>query len=1403
MSEDLDIRKLTEASRTAAKQAGVNEDFLNQALETICAADGANRSLFDIQAAINDQIGRAKTPELQQQLIKLRTEFEKEMLRTATSRIERAFKQGPEAGRQAWLTTMAEAITRFQITFCQNLCAFSFPFAESDKQTLERLQKTVRLMLQVRWAEAYEQIDELTRLPFLPVETQARLFVIAGEIQLYHVVNLERAREWFEKAERLLPDDFRVLSGMGEYWAEKKDPELARSYYERAIRSAPNMQLGYTNTGDTFDSAADLETASEWFLKAIEAASGESSAYEKLLRLYGRPELFTKHEGKLLTLMQQARAVCPEDEYQLYVDLGYCYEQNERLAEAQTWYEKAISVDPRRSSGYSNLAQLFEKQGRKEQAEATYKQAIEADPESYDGYWGLTWFYEKEERWTDALEWYQRVPQHIDEWTGIARARVGEMHWRLKNYALAEETLKQELLTHKTNETAKNILQSFAADYYKKLDDRESAVRVYDEMRRILGDEIFLGDYHNWLGNMAYYFDDYIKAAEEYLAAIAAAPDSAIFRRNLSEAYKQLKSFEQAREALQQGFAIDKDVKVFNRETSLLLNAEANGYYAQSDYRRAIELYEQAIKADAGNDVIFSNLAGSWELLREPGKRLEALDAAIAAYQRANKIKVTEKYEREIARLQTRRDYASRYGEKAIDWLHVVTPIAVEVAQDLIPLTEGSTPGTLSDKLSNHIAAMKARVQSEFGVKLPGLRFRGNESDFPPHSYLIMINEVPLVMGTLEMDQRFFPGSADDLKTLGVAGKDANNPLTGEKGFWIARDDWEKIEGAGHALWDVIEYLVKHLESVVQRNLVEFLGHQEIADIVQIESAASFSDLQTSPGKLTSLTSVCCSLVTEGVPITPFPPIYEAFDNLCSGNNLQEVAEAIRSLPSLRPRLPGNNPEFEILSLSANFETDIRNAVYRNRSGPVLAMEPENCQNALTAVRNELSVDRKMALVTEDAELRPFVRLLLEIEFPNNPILARRELRPDAEFRTVGVVELDAPARAAQSDFSHHRGIEVSNNGHESEATSPAEPELGLRVFVNENVLGNETGADEQTLPELFSLMQDGLFYELGIVLPETRVETDNTLNDGEFRIELNGRKGEPQQGLKRDEFLVNDTVERLRLLSIEARPAVNPANDNECAIVAGGQPALKTCRDAGLTTWGPGGFLVLTLSAEIRKIASVFQTTEITQNILESLRAAFPELITQARRRFSILQICLVLKDLLDEEISIRDMRSILESMLSISGTTDVDLSRYITFMPRAQNLCPVSGNRSLEDLTTSDYSDFVRTSLKRYISHKYTRGSNTLIVYLLDPDIEKRIGNLSAQPLTSEEIDKLETAIRLEFGSLPPTAQSPVLLTSMDVRRPLKKLIQKEFPRLVVLSYQELSPDLNIQPIARISWD
>jgi type III secretion protein V len=260
---------------------------------------------------------------------------------------------------------------------------------------------------------------------------------------------------------------------------------------------------------------------------------------------------------------------------------------------------------------------------------------------------------------------------------------------------------------------------------------------------------------------------------------------------------------------------------------------------------------------------------------------------------------------------------------------------------------------------------------------------------------------------------------------------------------------------------------------------------------------------------------------------------------------------------------------------------------------------------------------------------------------------------------------------------------------------------------------------------------------------------------------------------------LVNDTVDRLTLLNIQGESTINPANGAECAWIP--EEYIAVAEQAGLTTWDPSGYMVLHLSSVLRKNAAEFVGIQEVQNMLEQLDQAFPALVKEVvPKAVSIFQLTDILRRLVEEEISIRDLRSILQA-LAEWGQVESD---------------------------TVMLTEYVRNALKRYISHKYTRGGNTLVVYLLDAHIEETVRNaiqhtqsgsyLALEPEVTQEI---LSSVRAEVGNLPPTAQNPVILTTMEIRRYFRKLVELEFPHLAVLSYQELSPDMNIQPIARIT--
>jgi type III secretion protein V len=316
-------------------------------------------------------------------------------------------------------------------------------------------------------------------------------------------------------------------------------------------------------------------------------------------------------------------------------------------------------------------------------------------------------------------------------------------------------------------------------------------------------------------------------------------------------------------------------------------------------------------------------------------------------------------------------------------------------------------------------------------------------------------------------------------------------------------------------------------------------------------------------------------------------------------------------------------------------------------------------------------------------------------------------------------------------------------------------------------------------LNELIPMMRDGLFYELGVRYPGLRVRgNDGDMPPGSYIIMIN-EIPLVMGTVDSNKCLVNDTPDRLRLLGMEAEPAQNPANGNQCAWITLDQQQLA--EDSGLTTWDAPGYMVLHLSAVLRKNASEFVGIQETQNMLEQLEQAFPALVKEVMpKAVSPFQLTDILRRLVEEEISIRDLRNILQALAEWG---------------------PVEND-------TVMLTEYVRAALKRYISHKYTRGQSTLIVYLLDPQIEETVRSsvqhtssgsyLALEPEITQEI---LAAVRNEVGNLPPSAQQPVVLTTMEIRRYFRKLVELEFPHLAVLSYQELSPEMNIQPIARIS--
>jgi flagellar biosynthesis component FlhA len=97
-------------------------------------------------------------------------------------------------------------------------------------------------------------------------------------------------------------------------------------------------------------------------------------------------------------------------------------------------------------------------------------------------------------------------------------------------------------------------------------------------------------------------------------------------------------------------------------------------------------------------------------------------------------------------------------------------------------------------------------------------------------------------------------------------------------------------------------------------------------------------------------------------------------------------------LPAVRERLHGNEGAHVLFEVGTELQMLIESSLLRSDATPTLAMDPSSCQEALTAVRNEISDHGPAALVVDPPTVRPFVRLLVELEFPDLAVLSRAEL---------------------------------------------------------------------------------------------------------------------------------------------------------------------------------------------------------------------------------------------------------------------------------------------------------------------------------------------------------------------------------------------------------------------------
>ena len=333
----------------------------------------------------------------------------------------------------------------------------------------------------------------------------------------------------------------------------------------------------------------------------------------------------------------------------------------------------------------------------------------------------------------------------------------------------------------------------------------------------------------------------------------------------------------------------------------------------------------------------------------------------------------------------------------------------------------------------------------------------------------------------------------------------------------------------------------------------------------------------------------------------------------------------------------------------------------------------------------------------------------------------------------------------------------------------PIEVEFGYAIIPLADV---NQGGD---LLDRVVMIRRQIALELGMVVPIIRLRDNIQLNPNQYRIKIKGI--EVSEGeLVMDGFLAMDPGTAAG--EIEGTDTLEPAFGLPAKWIK--EEEKDRAEMMGYTVVDPptviSTHLTETIKAHIHELLGRQEVKKLVDNLKENHPALVDELVP---KQMSYGEVQKVLANLLREGVSIRDLVTIFETLADYAPVThDPDM-----------------------------LTEYVRQSLSRTISKKFVPGRKVRVV-TLDQGLEEKILSSVQQTeqgsyitLDPDVTKKMINSLSNQLNAFTQTGEQPIVLTSPVVRLYFKKLTEQFAPGLVVLSYNELEPGIEIQSMGVVS--
>ena len=333
----------------------------------------------------------------------------------------------------------------------------------------------------------------------------------------------------------------------------------------------------------------------------------------------------------------------------------------------------------------------------------------------------------------------------------------------------------------------------------------------------------------------------------------------------------------------------------------------------------------------------------------------------------------------------------------------------------------------------------------------------------------------------------------------------------------------------------------------------------------------------------------------------------------------------------------------------------------------------------------------------------------------------------------------------------------------------PMELEIGYSLIP---IVDPDQGGE---LLNRITMVRKQIAVDLGIIVPPIRIRDNVQLRPNSYQIKIRGVKVAEGEVMPGYYLAMNPGTAEKKIPGIETKEP------------AFGLPALwikeedrEEAELAGYTVVDPTSVISTHLTEVIKRYAHELLTREDVKRLIENVKKNYPAVVEELIPEvMTIGEVQKVLKNLLREQVSIRDMVTILETLGD--------------YAPQVKDI----------DLLT----EYVRVALSRSIVSKYLDENGELWIITLDPELEKKISDsiqhteegsyLALEPRFAQ---KFLQSLSKEMEKASSTGHQPVLVCAPNLRRYIKLFTERVLPNLVVLSYNEISTDINLKTVGMV---